>query len=130
MPEVHLVAVAVTTVAAFVFSGAYYAVLGDQLAAVSPAAAAGEPPTPLGIAAEVVRSTVLVTVIAAIVVQTDTDSWTGGLWLGLGLFVGFPLVLWAGAILHEKQDWRLAAIHGGDWLLKVPLAAVVLSVWQ
>jgi hypothetical protein len=130
MPELHLLAVGVTTVVAVLFSGAYYSVLATQLAAVSPVAAAGEPPTPLGIAAEVVRSTVLVTVIAAIVVQTGTDSWTGGLWLGLGLFVGFPLVLWAGAVLHEKQDLRLAAIHGGDWLLKVPIATVILSVWQ
>ena len=130
MPELHLLAVGVTTVVAVLFSGAYYSVLAAQLAAVSPVAAAGEPPTPLGIAAEVVRSTVLVTVIAVIVVQTGTDSWTGGLWLGLGLFVGFPLVLWAGAVLHEKQDLRLAAIHGGDWLLKVPIATVILSVWQ
>jgi len=130
MPEVHLVAVLVTTLVAVGFSGAYYTVLGDQLASVSEVAAAGEQPPPLAMAAELVRSLVLVAVIAGLVTQTGTDDWTGGLFLGLGLWVGFPLVLWAGAMLHERTSWKLAAIHGGDWLGKVPLITVVLAIWQ
>ena len=38
---------------------------------------------------------------------------------GLALWVGFPLVLWTGAVVHEDTPVRLAALHGGDWLLKL-----------
>ena len=46
MPDVDAVAVLVATLAAFVLSSAYYVVLGDQLATVSDAAAAGDQPPP------------------------------------------------------------------------------------
>lgn len=129
MPDVDLLAVLGATVVAFVLSSTYYIALGDQLATVSPAAA-GEAAPPWMIAAELLRSLVVVTVIAGLASQTETDEWTGGLLLGLALWVGFPLVLWAGAMLHERTPWRLAAIHAVDWLIKVLVVTVIVSVWQ
>ena len=41
-------------------------------------------------------------VVAGLAVEGDVDAWRGGLVLGLALWVGFPLVLWVGAMLHEK----------------------------
>jgi Protein of unknown function (DUF1761) len=130
MPDVDLVAVAVGTVAAFILGGAYYAVFGTQLAQVSAAAAAGEQPPPWMLVVEALRCLVLVTVVAGLASQGDIDEWTGGLALGLALWIGFPLVLWTGAMLHEKVPFKLAALHGGDWLAKLLVVGVIVSVWQ
>ncbi len=129
MPDVNLLAVLVATVVAFVLSSTYYIALGDQLATVS-AAGAGEAAPPWMIAAELFRSLVVVTVVAGLASQTETDDWTGGVVLGLALWVGFPLVLWGGAMLHERTPGRLAAIHGVDWLIKLLVVTVIVSVWQ
>jgi hypothetical protein len=131
VPDVNLLAIAAATVVAFVLSSAWYVALADQLAAVSPAAAAaGDRVPPWTVAAELLRSLVAVTVVAGLAAQTGTDDWSGGLWLGLALWVGFPLVLWAGAMLHERAPWRLAAIHAGDWLVKLLVVTVIVSVWR
>lgn len=130
MPDVNVLAVLVATVAAFVLSSAYYIALGDQLATVSEAAATGQQPPPSTIAAELLRSLVVVAVVAGLASQTGTDEWTGGALLGLALWVGFPLVLWAGALLHERTPWKLAAVHAGDWLIKLLVVTVIVSVWQ
>ena len=33
-------------------------------------------------------------------------------------------------MLHERTPWKLAAIHAGDWLVKLAVVAVIVSVWQ
>jgi hypothetical protein len=129
MPDVELLAVLAATVAAFVSAGAYYAVLGEQLATVSEAAAAAEQP-PWTFAVELVRCLVLATVVAGLASRGEVDEWTGGLVLALALWIGFPLVLWTGAMLHERTPFKLAAIHGGDWLVKLVVIGVIVSVWQ
>jgi Protein of unknown function (DUF1761) len=135
MPDIDLLAVLVTGVAAFGLSGAYYAVLGDQLASVSEAAAAAaaaaaEPPPPWQLAVELLRGLTVAAVVAGLASQGEIDEWSGGLVLGLALWVGFPLVLWIGAVMHEKTRVKLAAIHAGDWLVKLLVVGVVVSVWQ
>lgn len=67
--------------------------------------------------------------LAGLAAELDITDWIGALTLGLALWVGFPVVLWAGAIMWEKVPWRLAAIHAGDWLRKVLVIAVIVSVW-
>jgi hypothetical protein len=123
MPEIDPLAVAAGTVAAFLLSGAYYAVLGDRLAG-----AGDERTPPWTLAVELLRCLVLVTVVAGLASQGDIDAWTGGLALGLALWIGFPLVLWTGAMLHEHVPFRLAAIHGGDWLAKLLVVGVIVTV--
>ncbi len=108
-------------------SGAYYAALGDQLARVS-ATDAQMPPWKVGV--ELARNLVLAAVVAGLAVRGDIDEWTGGLLLGVALWLAFPLVLWTGALIHESTPVRLAAIHAGDWLLKLLAVAVLVSVWQ
>jgi hypothetical protein len=132
MPEVEPLAVLVATAAAFLAGGAYYAVLGDRLARVSEAAAAaaGQQPEPWRLGVELLRCLVLAAVVAGLAVQGRIDEWAGGLALGLALWVGFPFVLWTGAMLHERTPFGLAAIHGGDWLVKLPLVGVLVAVLQ
>lgn len=130
MPDVDILAVLAATIVAFALSSTYYVVLGDRLARVSEAAAAAEQPPLWQIAAEVLRTVTIVAVVAGLASQTDTDEWTGGLVLGLALWLGFPLMLWAGAMLHERTPWQLAAIHAGDWLIKLLAVTVIVSIWQ
>lgn len=130
MPDVDVLAVLVATVAAFALGATYYGVLGERLVTVSEAAAAGGQPPPWTIAAELARCLVLVVVVAGLASRAEVHEWTGGLALGMALWIGFPLVLWTGAIVHEGTPWRLAAIHAGDWLVKLLVVAVIVSVWQ
>jgi arginine exporter protein ArgO len=130
MPDVNLLAIVVAAIAAFVTGFAYYAALGKQLAEVSEAAAAAEQPPPWKMAVEFSRGLILAAVIAGLASEAEIDEWTGGLLLGLALWIGFPFVLWVGAVIHENTPWKLAAIHAGDWLMKLPLVAVIVSVWQ
>ncbi len=130
MPEIDLPAVLVATFAAFASGGAYYAVLGGRLADASDAAAADEQPPSWTYAAELLRCLVLATVVVGLASQGDVDELAGGLLLGVALWVGFPLVLWTGALIHERTPWRLAAIHAGDWLPKLLLVAAIASAWQ
>jgi hypothetical protein len=129
MPDIDLLAVLVAAIAAFALSGAYYAVLGEQLAEVSDAAAAGGQTPPWKIAVELVRCLVIAAVVAGLASQGEIDEWTGGLVLGLALWIGFPVVLWSGAMIHENTPWKLAAIHAGDWLVKLVVVSVLVSVW-
>ncbi len=123
MPEIELVAVLAATAAAFVSGGAYYAVVGAQLPG------ANEPMPPWKLAVEVLRCLVLAAVVAGLASQGRIDTWTGGLLLGVALWIGFPLVLWIGAVIHENTPLRLAIIHGGDWLVKLLLVGVIVSAW-
>jgi hypothetical protein len=130
MPDIEVLAVLVATVAAFVVGGGYYAVLGDQLAGVSNAAASGKQPPPWTLAVELLRCLVLATVVAGLASQGEIDEPAGGLLLGLALWIGFPLVLWTGAMIHENTPWKLAAIHAGDWLAKLLVVGAIVAAWQ
>ena len=68
--------------------------------------------------------------MAGLAVRAEIDEWSGGLLLGLALWIGFPLVLWTGAVIHENTPSKLAAIHAGDWLLKLLVVAVIVSLLQ
>ena len=35
-----------------------------------------------------------------------------------------------GRVVWDNVPWKLAAIHAGDWLVKLPLMAVILAVWR
>ena len=130
MLDLDLLGILVATIAAFVSGGTYYAVFGDQLAKVSDAAVSAEPPPPWKLAVELLRCLVLAAVVAGLAAQGGIDEWTGGLLLGLALWTGFPLVLWTGAVIHEDTPIGLAAIHAGDWLVKLLLVGAIVCVWQ
>jgi hypothetical protein len=130
MPDVNLLAVLAATVAAFVLSSAYYSVFAAELAQVSEAAAAGGQPPPWKLGIEALRSFALAAVVAGLAAQGEIDEWSGGLLLGVSLWIGFPAVLWTGALIWENTPWKLAALHGGDWLAKLLVVALIVSIWQ
>jgi Protein of unknown function (DUF1761) len=76
------------------------------------------------------RTLILATVVAGLASRGDIDHAGAGLLLGLALWIGFPFVLWTGAMIWEKTPWKLAAIHAGDWIVKLLVVGVIVSVWQ
>jgi hypothetical protein len=107
----------VGTVAAFLAGGAYYTVFATEDGDMAP----------WKFAVEVLRCLVLVAVVAWLASEAGIDDLAGGLVLGGVLFVGFPLVLWTGAIIHENTPPKLAVLHGGDWLVKLLLVGAIVS---
>jgi hypothetical protein len=124
-----LVVILVATALCFFLGAVYYVIFGAQLTRVSDAAGSGVQASPWAMGIEVLRCLVLAAVVAGLAAQARVGSWAGGLVLGLVLWIGFPVVLWIGAIVHENIRWRLAAIHAGDWLVKLLAVGVVVSVW-
>lgn len=78
---------------------------------------------------ELLRSLVVASVLAGLANLLDIVDWTGAFRLGIALWIGFPVILWTGAVIWEKVPSRLAAIHAGDWLLKLLVIGVIVSVW-
>jgi hypothetical protein len=76
---------------------------------------------------ELARSTVVATAVAVLSRATGDGGTRGAVRLGAGLWVAFPVVLLTGSVVHEKVPWQLAAIHSGDWLVKLPLIAGIVG---
>jgi hypothetical protein len=37
---------------------------------------------------------------------------------------------WVSSSMWEKVPFKMAAIHAGDWLVKLVLLAVIVGVWR
>jgi protein-S-isoprenylcysteine O-methyltransferase Ste14 len=132
MIDVNYVALGVAAVAAFVLSTAYYIAFGRQYAelrGLSPEAAAARPPA-WKVVLELVRSLVVASVVAGLADLLEITDWAEAATLAVSLWVAFPVVLLVGSVIWDDVHPRLAAIHGGDWLLKLVLIAVIVGSWQ
>jgi Protein of unknown function (DUF1761) len=117
----------VAAVASFAVASAYYAMLGRQLAELG--GAAGQPPRAwLVPAAEIGKGLVLALSVAWLAAVGDLVGWTDGVVLGLALWAAFPVMLLSSSVVHENVAWKLAALHAGDWLVKLLLIAVIVTV--
>ena len=130
MEDLNDVAIVVAGAAAFVFAAVYYTLLARQRAEVSTAAADESRPPPWLMALEFVKAVVVAAVVAALVDLADITSLAGSVGLALGLWVAFPLVLLIGSVTQEGVPVKLAAIHAGDWLAKLLIVAVIVTVWR
>jgi hypothetical protein len=130
--ELNPAAIAVSAIAAQIVSIGYYVPLTPQLAKLSAAYEDTEAavPPPGKLLLEFVRNLVLATVVAGLSSELDLSKLVEGLGLGAILWIGFPVVLWTGAVMWEKIPPRLAAIHSGDWLIKLLLVAAIVTVWS
>ena len=90
-------AVVVATLAAFVLSATWYVVWATPYAAV-----------------------------AVAVRRLDLTTWGSALAFAVAVWVAFPVVLLVGSVVHEGVPPLLAAIHAGDWLLKLVLITVLV----
>ena len=135
--NLNWVAIVVAAVVVFVVSTAYYVTLAKQLAAArvgtgaqaTTAGPAGRP-APWKIGLELLRNLVLATIVASISSRLGIAEIGPSIVLAIALWVAFPFVLWTGAVLWENAPPRLAAIHSGDWLLKLLIIGVVVGLWH
>jgi hypothetical protein len=135
MSGINFLAVVVAAAAAFVFSSVWYIVFGEerikQLRSGENVTVAAEENVPLWkLLGEFVRSLVVGSVLASLVVQLDIADWLDAIQLGFLLWIGLPAVLLVGSVMWENVPWKLAAIHAGDWLVKLLIMAAILGVWQ
>lgn len=131
MNDLNYLAIVVAAVAAMVLSTIYYIGFTAQLARLNPVYADQSARPPAGkLLVELVRNVVLATVIAWLVRELEIAGTGAALCLGVALWVGFPVVLWTGAVMWERVSAKLAAIHMGDWILKLLLITVIVTVWD
>jgi hypothetical protein len=91
--------------------------------------ATAEQPPPWKMVVELVRTAALVLVVAYFIAQQDINDLAGALQLGLVIWIGFPAIILAGSVLWENVPVKLAAIHAGDWLVKLLIITLVLGLW-
>lgn len=124
-----IIGVLVSAVAAFLASSGYYAaatplerrILGD-------AAIDRGRPRPWKVITELVRTMAVAAVFAWLATRSGLEQLPGSLVLAGMLWLAFPAVLLTGSILWERVPPITAAIHAGDWLIKLLLLAVILGL--
>ena len=76
------------------------------------------------------KSLVVAAVVAGLVSLLGITEWTGALKLGLALWIAFPVVLLIGSVTEENVPCKLGAIHAGDWLAKLLIISVIVTLWR
>ena len=79
---------------------------------------------------ELARCLVLAYVIARFMALLGVSNWMGAVHFGVSLWIGFPLILLTGSVLWENVPWKVAAIHAGDWLVKMLVIPIIVAVWH
>lgn len=74
------------------------------------------------------RGFIVAGVLAVLVRLCGVTTVLGGVGLALLLWVGFPVVLLMAPVIWGGEPWRLQLIHAGDWLVKLVVMAVVITV--
>ncbi|GAB2677883.1 DUF1761 domain-containing protein [Thalassiella azotivora] len=128
--DVNVLAVGLGAVLTVVVGGAYYAVAGSAAVPERARGRAGAPSGVTVLGTELLRGVVLTAGVAVLVAATATTGLVDGLLLGTLLWVAFPVVLLAGAVVHEGVRPTLAAVHAGDWLVKLLVVSALLAVWR
>ena len=136
MVHVNFWAVLAAAVAVFVLGWLWYSPLlffkpWMRLRGMDPVAAMAGAKMPAGkLVIELVRCLVLAYVIARFMALLGVTSWMSAVHVGLFLWIGFPLILLTGSVLWENVPSKVAAIHAGDWLVKLLVIPIIVSAWR
>ena len=136
MVHVNYLAVVVAAVAVFILGWLWYSPLlffkpWMRLRGLDPDAAMANAKMPVGkLVVEFVRCFVLAYVLARLVLLLGVIRVIGAVHMGLGLWIGFPVVLLAGSVLWDNVPWKVAAIHAGDWLVKLLAIPIIVMLWR
>ena len=132
MLRINYLAVVVAALAAFVVSSVWYTIFGDawlELRGIDPATAADTGTPAWTMLFVIVQSLVVARLLAYFVARLGVADWRGAVRLGVLIWV-FPAAILLGSVVHENVPLMLAAIHAGDWLVKLLLMSVILGVWH
>jgi Protein of unknown function (DUF1761) len=136
VPHVNYIAVLVATIVVFVLGWLWYSPLlfykpWMRARGMDPAVAMAGAKMPTGkLAIELVRCFVLAYIVAHFVAALGITNWLVAAHFGLLLWIGFPVILLTGSILWDNVPVKVAAIHAGDWLVKLLVIPIIVSVWQ
>jgi Protein of unknown function (DUF1761) len=125
--SIHLGRVGLAAGASVAASAAWYTAWGDRLARLDEAYAGDTRPPAWVLPVELARSAAVATAVDVLSRRTGVAGPGGAVRLGAGLWGAFPVVLLTGSVVHEKVPWQQAAIHAGDWLVKLALIAAVVG---
>ncbi len=124
-----VVGVVVAALAAFVASSGYYLVMAPvERRGLGHAAPDRGRPVPWKVIAELLRTALVATVFGWIAGRAGLASLPGSLALATVLWLAFPLVLLSGSVMWERVPPVTAAVHAGDWLVKLLLIAVLTGL--
>ena len=128
--HLNLAAVVVAGIAVFVFAAGYYVALAEPRRRLSSAAAAQRRrPSPWLMGLELGKSIVVAAVVAGLVSIGGITSLASAVVLAIVLWIAFPVVLLVGSVTQENVPWKLGAIHAGDWLAKLVIISIIVSLW-
>jgi hypothetical protein len=120
--------IAAAAVAAFVLSSVYYSAVSPlEVRLLGDRALDRGSVAPWKVAAELVRTALVAAVFAWLADRAGLLDLPGSLLLAVVLWLGFPFVLLTGSFVWEKVPAITAAMHAGDWLLKLLLIGAVLG---
>jgi hypothetical protein len=130
VPELNWLAIVVAAIAVLIVSTVYYIGFAARMVELRQGNedAGGTQPWKVGV--ELVRSLVLSTVVAGLAALLDVADIGGAVQLGLALWIGFPITLLVGSVIWENVNPALATIHAGDWLLKLLIISVIVTLWS
>jgi hypothetical protein len=127
----NYLAVLAAAVAAFVVSSVWYTIFGNawmELRGINPATAANMRMPAWTMLFVIVQSLVVAFMLAYFIGHLGIIDLEGAVRLGALVWV-FPAMILLGSVVHENVPLSLAAIHAGDWLVKLLLMALILGVW-
>lgn len=115
------------TSAAFLLSSIWYICFGSIRAELLDRTnAASAHPAPAQVAFEILRTLIVAVALGAALRRFDATTRRQALQLALQLFIAFPAVLLLGSVVWDHVPLALAAIHGGDWLIKLIVVALAM----
>ena len=129
--EINYLTIVVAVVVAFVASTLWYIAFGaERERLLGTEGDASERPPVWKMLVELVRSFVVAYVLAVLFGLVGVVGFIGAVGLGLLMWVGFPVVLLVGSVIWDKVPLKLAAIHAGDWLVKILLVTMIVGLWR
>lgn len=119
------IGIVIAAVAAFVLSAVYYGAMP------APQTPQPLPQRPMGaqVLVEVSRNVAVAALVAGLLGAADWNGAGAGLLLGTSLWI-LPAVLLAGSVFHEGVPTRRAALHGGDWLIKLVAIGTLVGLFR
>ncbi len=131
MLGINYLVLIVVTVVAFVASFVWYMFFGKELVKLNPKAYGNAArPGPKTMLVELARNVILALVIFYLTSHLHIVTFSSSILLAVLLWIGFPIILLSGSVQHEKVPVKLAAIHAGDWLIKLLVMVIILSLWH
>jgi hypothetical protein len=133
MSDLNVIAVVAAAAAAFVTSTVWYVVVSvpqRQPAGAGPAVGTDpQRPPAWKMLVEFARSLTVAAVVAGIVGAMQVTDWFELSGLAVAFWLAFPVVLLVGSVIWEHVPWRVAASHGGDWLVKLAVITSIVGAW-